>query len=139
MYQLIGHDGVRFIKLILLFKEQNPIITKINESNKFMLSAGIFVSRVDGQTTFLVDFPEQITCLFNDATSPKVLESTTDIKGLPIRVTGAPRFVYLNDRGTKQQHVEPTVEIEDEHADLFLKFDVPDLTAHERTYINRFQ
>ena len=30
-------------------------------------------------------------------------------------------------------------EIEDEYADLFRKFDVPDLTAHERTYINRFQ
>ena len=62
-----------------------------------------------------------------------------DIKGLPIRVTGAPRFVFLNERGSKQAEAEPTIEVEDEHADLFLKFDVPDLTAHERTYINRFQ
>ena len=62
-----------------------------------------------------------------------------DIKGLPVRVTGAPKFVYLNERGSRQEHAEPTVEVEDEHADLFLKFDVPDLTAHERTYINRFQ
>ena len=61
-----------------------------------------------------------------------------DIKGLPIKATGAPRFVFLNERGSKQDHIEPTVEVEDEFADLFQKFDVPDLTAHERTYINRF-
>jgi len=54
-YELIGHDGVRFIKLVLLFREQVPLVSKIYEANKFMLSAGIFVSRVDGQTTFLVD------------------------------------------------------------------------------------
>ena len=30
-------------------------------------------------------------------------------------------------------------ENEDEFADLFQKFDVLDLTAQERTYINRFQ
>ena len=62
-----------------------------------------------------------------------------DIKGLPIRQTGAPKFVFLNEKGSRQNHIEPTEDVEDEHADLFLKFDVPDLTAHERTYINRFQ
>ena len=139
MYQLIGHDGVRFIKLILLFKEQTPIVGKINEVNKFMLAAGIYVSRADGQTSFLIDRPDQITCIFNDKTSPKLTESTMDIKGLPIKATMAPKFVFLNERGSRQERIEPTEEIEDEYADLFQKFDVPDLTAHERTYINRFQ
>ena len=119
MYQLIGHDGVRFIKLVFLFKECIPIVSKINEANKFMLAAGIFVSRYDGQTSFLVDRADQITCIFNDRNSPKLTESTMDIKGLPIKATGAPRFVFLNDRGGRSENIEPTVEIEDEHADLF--------------------
>ena len=72
MYQLIGHDGVRFIKLVLMFKEQVPIVSKINESNKFMLSSGIFVSRADGQTSLLVDRADQITCIYNDKSSPKL-------------------------------------------------------------------
>ena len=138
MYQLIGHDGVRFIKLVFLFKDCIQIVSKINENNKFMLTAGIFVSRNDGQTSFLIDRADQIKCIFNDRNSPKLSESTMDIKGLPIKATGAPRFVFLNDKGTRSEHIEPQVEIEDEHADLFQKFDVPDLTAHERTYINRF-
>ena len=114
-------------------------MTKINEVNKFMLDAGVFVSRADGQTSFLVDHAEQITCIFNDKNSPKLTESTMDIKGLPIKQTGAPRFSFLNDRGSRSDKVEAQEEIEDEYADLFQKFDVPDLTAHERTYINRFQ
>ena len=61
-----------------------------------------------------------------------------DIKGLPIRNTGAPRFTFLSERGASQTAVEPQVEVEDEYADLHQKFDVADLTAHERTYINRF-
>ena len=138
MYQLIGHDGVRFLKLVFLFKECIPIVSKINEANKFMLSPGIYVSRQDMQTSFLVDNASQIRCIFNDRNSPKLSESTMDIKGLPIKNTGAPKFIFLNDKGSRSNNIEPTVEIEDEHADLFQKFDVPDLTAHERTYINRF-
>ena len=102
MYQLIGHDGVRFIKLVLLFKECVPIVSKINELNKFKLASGIFISRSDGQTSFLVDRADQLTCIFNDRQSPKLQESTINIKGLPIRNTGAPRFVFLNERGSRQ-------------------------------------
>ena len=104
-----------------------------------MLAPGVYVSRIDGQTSFLVDSSEQISCVYNDAKSPKLTEATMDIKGLPIRQTGAPKFSFLNDRGTKQDSVVAQEEVEDEYADLFQKFDVPDLTAHERTYINRFQ
>jgi len=85
-----------------------------------------------------VDSADQITCIYNDKSSPKLGESTMDIKGLPVRATGAPKFVFLNDRGSKAEKIEPTEEIDDEYADLFHKFDVPDLAAHERTYINRF-
>ena len=62
-----------------------------------------------------------------------------DIKGLSIKNTGAPKFVFLNERGTRADNVKAEAEQEDEYADLFKKFDVPDLSAHERTYINRFQ
>ena len=61
-----------------------------------------------------------------------------DIKGLSIKNTGAPKFVSLNERGTRADNVKAEAEQEDEYADLFKKFDVPDLSAHERTYINRF-
>ena len=104
---------------MLLFREQSPIVSKINEVNKFMLQAGIYVSHVDGQTSFLIDRADQINCIYNDKSTPKLGESTMDIKGLPVRVTGAPKFVFLNDRGSKQDQIEPTVEIEDEYADLF--------------------
>ena len=62
-----------------------------------------------------------------------------DIKGLSIKNTGAPKFVFLNERGTRADNVKAEAEQEDEYADLFKRFDVPDLSAHERTYINRFQ
>ena len=84
-----------------------------------MLSPGVYVSRVDGQTSFLVDTSDQISCIYNDAKSPKLTETTMDIKGLPIRHTGAPRFSFLNDRGTKSDNVVAQEEVEDEYADLF--------------------
>lgn len=60
------------------------------------------------------------------------------MQGLPIKYTSAPRFVFLNEQagfaGEKQQQ-----EQDDEFADLFKQFDVPDLTSSERTYIKRFE
>ena len=58
MYQMIAHDGVRFLKLVLMFKDTKPLITKINEINKFILTPGIYVTRGDGTTQFLIDGPE---------------------------------------------------------------------------------
>ena len=60
MFSMIAHDGVRFLKLVLLFKDTKSLIAKINESNKFILSAGIYVSKGDGATQFLIDDPSQI-------------------------------------------------------------------------------
>jgi hypothetical protein len=55
MYQLIGHDGVRFLKIVLLFKDLKNLVGKIHEVNKYMLTAGVFVSQGEGSNTFLID------------------------------------------------------------------------------------
>lgn len=52
-----------------------------------------------------------------------------DIKGLSIKYTGAPRFIFLNEKGSKSETIVAEAEQEDEFADLFMKFDVPDLSA----------
>lgn len=60
MFQMIAHDGVRFVKLVLLFKDTKSTITKINEVNKFVLKSGIYVSKGEGTTQFLIDYEDQI-------------------------------------------------------------------------------
>lgn len=67
--------------------------------------------------------------------------STFEIKGLPVKVTSAPKFVFLNHRdgGQADSSMQGFEETQDEFADLFKKMDIPDLTSHERAYINRFQ
>ena len=57
---MIAHDGVKFLKLVLMFKDTKSLITKINEVNKFVLSAGIYVTKGEGTTQFLIDDPDQI-------------------------------------------------------------------------------
>ena len=64
--------------------------------------------------------------------------STVDVKGLSIVNTGAPKFVFLNERGAKAENIKADAEQEDEFADLYKKFHVPDLSGQERAYINRF-
>ena len=93
---------MRIVKLVLLFKECVPIVSKIHEVNKFSLESGVYVSHADGQMSLLVDRADQLTCLFSDRQSTKLQESTMDIKGLPVKNTGAPRFVFLNERGSRQ-------------------------------------
>jgi hypothetical protein len=58
---------------------------------------------------------------------------------LSVKYTTAPRFKFINDKKTDAEFVEhKEEEVEDEFADLFAKFNVVDLTAQERNYINRF-
>ena len=57
---MIAHDGVRFLKLVLMFTDTKQLITKINEVNKFLLAPGVYVSFADGSTQFLIDYPDQI-------------------------------------------------------------------------------
>jgi hypothetical protein len=82
-----------------------------------------------------------MTELHNDKSTPKLTMSTLEIKGLPIKYTNAPKFVFLNDRngGQADPNIQGFEESQDEFADLFKKMDIPDLTAAERSYINRFQ
>ena len=61
-----------------------------------------------------------------------------EVKGLSIKNTGAPKFVFLNERGTRAENIKEDTMQEDEFADLYKKFDVPDLSGQERAYINRF-
>lgn len=58
MYQLIAHDGVRFLKIVLLFKDLKNLVGKIHESNKYLLTAGVFVGQGDGSNTFLLDYED---------------------------------------------------------------------------------
>ncbi|CDW71296.1 UNKNOWN [Stylonychia lemnae] len=135
-YQLQAHDGKRFIKIIMLFTDQSKFVRTINESNKFCLYDA-YLSPQD-TTTFILDFQEQITQIYNNKDSPRLTEAYSEIKGLPIKYTNAPRFVFLNENageeGEKQEE-----EQEDEFADLFKQFNVPDLTGSERTYIKRYE
>ena len=55
MYQMMGHDGVRFIKLVLLFPNQASLVSKMFDSNKFVLTKGTYFTRAESTITFLID------------------------------------------------------------------------------------
>jgi len=114
------------------------LVGKIFEVNKFYVKRGTFITRPDGTLTLLIDSAEQLVEWWMDRNSPKLQESFFDIKGLPIKYTGAPKFKFINDRSKDKgtEYVEQLEEeVEDENADLFKEFDVPDLSAHERCYL----
>ena len=55
-FSLIAHDGVRFIKLVLLMKNQGSIVKDLHEKNKFLLKSGYVDSTTEkGNTIILVD------------------------------------------------------------------------------------
>ena len=60
------------------------------------------MSQNDGSNTFLVDREDQLLQLYNDKVFPKLVMSTLEIKGLPVKYTSAPKFVFLNDRSGGQ-------------------------------------
>ena len=79
-----------------------------------------------------------MSLVLNDKSSDKILESTNDIQGLPIKVTNAPKFVFLNQQPRRAgEKVED--EPEDEFADLYKQMDVNDLTGNEMIYIKRLE
>jgi len=51
----VGHDGIRFLKITLLFKDIKNLVGKIHECNKYMLAPGVYISQNDGGNTFLID------------------------------------------------------------------------------------
>lgn len=90
--------------------------------------------------TLLIDSVDQLGEVCMDRKSGKIQESFFEIKGLPIKYTNAPRFKFINNDKAKTEYAEQLEEeVEDENQDLFRRFDVPDLSAHERCYISKFQ
>ena len=89
MYQLIAHDGCRFVKLNLMFANQVNFVKQLREVNKYVLAPGVYLS----STSFLVDYPNQLEQIFTDKKSPSLEESHSDVQGLPVKYTAAPKFV----------------------------------------------
>lgn len=55
-FQLICHDGVRFIKIILMMANQLQLISQIHERNKFLLKSGYVDSTTEkGMVNIVVD------------------------------------------------------------------------------------
>jgi len=64
--------------------------------NKYVLAPGVYFSS-RGSTSFLVDYAQQLEQIFTDKKSPQLEESHTDVQGLPVKYTAAPKFVFLNE------------------------------------------
>ena len=96
---LICHDGVRFIKLVLLMANQSSIVRDLHERNKFLLKSGFVDSIAEkGAVNILVDGMDQLAIVHNDYKSEMLREQSNAIQGLPIKQTNAPKFVFLNDQ-----------------------------------------
>jgi hypothetical protein len=84
--------------MVLLYGQQANFVGKLFETNKFFVKNGVFITRPDGTLTLLIDSPDQLVEHSMDKKSAKLQESYFDIKGLPIKYTGAPKFKFINDR-----------------------------------------
>ena len=138
-FQLIAHDGVRFLKLILMFPDQVSIIKQLNERNKYALKdAYLDVTTEKGLVNVILDQPDYLVPVYNDKKSDQLKEQVNEIVGLPIKYTNAPRFVFLNQEA-KESGEKREEEQADEFADLYKQFDLHDLTGQELVYIKRLQ
>jgi len=55
-FNLIAHDGVRFIKLVLLMPNQISLVQDLHERNKFLLKSGYVDNKTEkGSIIILVD------------------------------------------------------------------------------------
>jgi hypothetical protein len=139
-FSLVAHDGVRFIKLVLLMPNQVSIVKDLRERNKFLLKSGYVDSAQErGAIVILVDGMDQLAMVHNDkAGSQRLTEQQNEIQGLPIKYTNAPKFVFLNDQ-CKESGAKQEPEKEDEFADLYKAMGVHELTGKELIYIKRFE
>lgn len=64
----------------------------------------------------------------NDRKTIRLTEYQTNVHGLALKKTNAPKFVFLNDRAGKREEVVEDLP-EDEFSDLYKAMDVPDLTG----------
>lgn len=139
-FSLIAHDGVRFIKLILLMPNQLSIVQNLHERNKFFLKSGYVDDKAEkGAVVILVDGMDQLAIVHNDRKGSQRLKAEQNpIQGLPVKRTKAPKFGFLNDKSeiSGQDRFE---EQEDEFADLYKAFDIHDLTGQELIYTKRWE
>ena len=118
-------------------KNQASIVKDLHEKNKFLLKSGYVDSTTEkGNTIILVDGMDQLAMVHNDKRAPKLTEQQTDVHGLPLKKTNAPKFVFLNDKAGKREEVVEEIP-EDEFSDLYKAMDVPDLSGQEIIYIKR--
>jgi hypothetical protein len=81
-----------------LFANQGSLVKNIRETNKYYIQKGTYFNAGgENSSTFMVDTPQQIVEVYSDRKSVKLQESTVDIKGLPVKYTDAPKFVFLNE------------------------------------------
>ena len=60
-FSLIAHDGVRFLKLVLLMKGAVTMVKDLQESNKFLLKSGyVDTNSEKGTIMILVDGMDQL-------------------------------------------------------------------------------
>jgi len=138
-FSLIVHDGVRFLKLVLLMANQSSIVQGLHERNKFLLKHGYIDTSTDkGTVIVLVDGMDQLAIVHNDKKTPKLHEMQSAIQGMTIKQTNAPKWTYLNDHA-KESGEKVVQEQEDEFTDLYKQMDVHDLTGREIIFIKRFE
>ena len=139
-FSLIAHDGVRFIKLVLMMPNQAQLVKNLFERNKLLLKNGYVDTTTErGSVSILVDGMDQLAIVHNDRhTSQQLTEQQNPIQGLPIKYTNAPKFVFLNDQ-CKESGERQEDEQEDEFADLYKELDIHDLAGQELIYIKRFE
>ena len=74
-FQFIAHDGVRFLKLVLMFENQVSIIKELNEINKFVLKDAYLDSTTEkGVVNVIIEQQQQLSKLFNDGKSDRLKE-----------------------------------------------------------------
>ena len=109
-YQLIAHDGVRFLKLVLMFGQQSGFIASLREKNKWLVKKGTSISRPDRSVVLLVMAQSDLSEHWTDKKSARLQESYFDIKGLPIKYTDAPKFKFINSTRAANKNQTGVVE-----------------------------
>jgi len=66
-FNLIAHDGVRFLKLVLLMANQAQLVKELRVRNKLLLKSGYVDSTSDRSCTMiLIDSMDQLEVVFSD-------------------------------------------------------------------------
>jgi len=136
VFLVVAHDGKRLVKVLLLVSQAPKFVQTLREGSKFWLRTAQFHME-DGGSLFVTENSEDLQLHFEDKSAARMVESLSQIQGLPIKYTDAPRFVFLTGGRAGEERGE--AEQEDEFNDLYKALDVTDLSSHERTFIKRLE